>query len=1445
MGRCFFILQDWKTNIKAVLSVMSFFVLLFTFSIPVEARDYHIRASDGEVYTVTLGDKADVRNFEVQNSKGEMLRGATEAERTVATELYFAAKLLWQVIPFYSPEVAFEDWEEAVKIIAEDALKKLKQRQIASFVGSHSFDILVATATGGASSTPLSVTVLSEVNSAIADHLERRVLLDATILAQAAARKWVEHERVLRTFWSSYETRSAVIPIAEINAAWSSSEKLQHYQSLATELVFRYLQVPDLKERLGTFIRSIVPFARKIETLKSIQYSNKHLGELSDLREDSEVGIRKQVYFRIRAEKVRSRTALDEAGFYQPRIVTTLRNIRISENARPQRLDVRGYFSPNGDNLTYIPDANDASVAVAMPEKTGSSVIIITPKGVGRTAVVVELMNFRGLSVTQTFTVTVEQAPQQPDPIVIPPISSIQRFEKGDAIIVKNAPPSDLYIRGGANLGWDAKGQVSNGATGTIIDGPRQSNGFTWWKVRWDPSNKVQWTHQTANNTGWVVEASDRVEYLAVRPPDRVSQSYDLAIQSATVNKRRLSPGEFFMLHITILNNGPDRSMAVDLSYYHSSVQGRSPTDPPQLQGIVSLDPIAPGKSTTKSIRLQTPLAPRTYYYGAWLAANTGDTDIYNDVATEVAITVTGTTVQTPNLPDTDLPDVNIPSTDIPTTPDIPQAQIPTTPDIPQAQIPTTPDIPQTQIPTTPDIPQAQIPTTPDIPQTQIPTTPDIPQTQIPTTPDIPQAQIPTTPDIPQVEIPPTPDIPSVDIPPTPHIPQVEIPPTPHIPQVSIPSVSVPGFTGFGIGSRKPPPTSQDICDRTQQVLNAILAAMDVDDCADLESADLGSITSLVLNDMGITALQEDDFEGLSGLDDLDLHGNSLSSLSVGIFDGMSALKTLDLKENSLHSLPVGIFDGLDALEMLDLKNNQLTTLPTGIFDEVMDTLKSNSLSLNDALKTTFGFSTTTQDAAAGETVRVTVNLGRSLPVAIRVPYTISGTATAADYKNLQPRGALLFLAGETSKEIVFTLLEDTDTTAETFLLTLGKLGGVKVRKSDGTAPNAKLKAHALLNLPQQRVHTVTVTTDGQGVSRPMYWTGGNNKIYRSKLDGTHVQVVFDGGNPGEIALDILGNKMYWVDTQMKAVRRANLDGSGVVNLVTNLRGPVGIALDVSGGKMYWTDTRTSKIQRSDLNGSGIEDLVTGLNQPDHIALDVSGGKMYWTDTGTRKIQRANLNGTNVEDVVIGLGSPRGIALDVLRRKMYWIDSRTDKIQRADLNGRNVKDLVTGINIGSATLALNVSNGKMYWADNHQNKVYRANLNGTRIERLYSGSSARGIALAVGSGAAANAAPSAASTNSEPLLSSETTLLPNYPNPFNPETWIPYRLAGSADVSISIYAADGTLVRTLDLGHRSVGIYESRSRARGTATSLYIIIRFAPTNYQVQSARRRISTLVV
>ena len=59
----------------------------------------------------------------------------------------------------------------------------------------------------------------------------------------------------------------------------------------------------------------------------------------------------------------------------------------------------------------------------------------------------------------------------------------------------------------------------------------------------------------------------------------------------------------------------------------------------------------------------------------------------------------------------------------------------------------------------------------------------------------------------------------------------------------------------------------------------------------------------------------------------------------------------------------------------------------------------------------------------------------------------------------------------------------------------------------------------------------------------------------------------------------------------------------------------------------------------------------------------------------------------------------------------------------------------------------------------------------------------------------------------------ETTLLPNYPNPFNPETWIPYRLAHAADVTLTIYDMKGAPVRQLDLGHQSAGYYMDRAKA--------------------------------
>ena len=63
------------------------------------------------------------------------------------------------------------------------------------------------------------------------------------------------------------------------------------------------------------------------------------------------------------------------------------------------------------------------------------------------------------------------------------------------------------------------------------------------------------------------------------------------------------------------------------------------------------------------------------------------------------------------------------------------------------------------------------------------------------------------------------------------------------------------------------------------------------------------------------------------------------------------------------------------------------------------------------------------------------------------------------------------------------------------------------------------------------------------------------------------------------------------------------------------------------------------------------------------------------------------------------------------------------------------------------------------------------------------------------------------------LVPKSTVLLANYPNPFNPETWIPYRLAKSSDVQLRIYDTQGQMVRHLNIGHQAAGLYQTRSRA--------------------------------
>ena len=135
-----------------------------------------------------------------------------------------------------------------------------------------------------------------------------------------------------------------------------------------------------------------------------------------------------------------------------------------------------------------------------------------------------------------------------------------------------------------------------------------------------------------------------------------------------------------------------------------------------------------------------------------------------------------------------------------------------------------------------------------------------------------------------------------------------------------------------------------DICDRTAQVRDAILDALDADDCAAVESDGLASVENLELQQLA--ALAGGDFAGLTGLKVLWLYDSQLTTLPDGVFDGLTSLRDLDLQDNQLTTLPAGVFDGLTSLIVLDLSGNGLTALPDGCFD---DLTRLESLSLGSS----------------------------------------------------------------------------------------------------------------------------------------------------------------------------------------------------------------------------------------------------------------------------------------------------------------------------------------------------------------------------------------------------------------------------------------------------------------------------------------------------------------
>lgn len=280
----------------------------------------------------------------------------------------------------------------------------------------------------------------------------------------------------------------------------------------------------------------------------------------------------------------------------------------------------------------------------------------------------------------------------------------------------------------------------------------------------------------------------------------------------------------------------------------------------------------------------------------------------------------------------------------------------------------------------------------------------------------------------------------------------------------------------------------------------------------------LSRLQVLRLSDNSIASLPVGVFQGLDNLDRLALDRNRLATLPEAVFNGLSHLARLNLSLNSLAALPPGIFRGLRRLEELRLDGNRLATLPPGVLDDTLSELgigpQNQGLHLDDYLKARLGFAPTAQSAAPGARVTVTVNLQRTLPVSLRVPYSVGGTASSDDYAGLSPspEEGLVFPAGETRGQISLTLLQDSGALGKTIVLTLGQTSQIDLLPSDPTGPEAPfLKASTLLaGSPDPAAHTITLAVPiGVGSSRSfvpviLSRAGRNDSFFTSEMTLTN-----------------------------------------------------------------------------------------------------------------------------------------------------------------------------------------------------------------------------------------------------------------------------------------------------------------------------------------------------
>uniref|UniRef100_A0A3Q2XRQ0 Low density lipoprotein receptor a n=1 Tax=Hippocampus comes TaxID=109280 RepID=A0A3Q2XRQ0_HIPCM len=190
--------------------------------------------------------------------------------------------------------------------------------------------------------------------------------------------------------------------------------------------------------------------------------------------------------------------------------------------------------------------------------------------------------------------------------------------------------------------------------------------------------------------------------------------------------------------------------------------------------------------------------------------------------------------------------------------------------------------------------------------------------------------------------------------------------------------------------------------------------------------------------------------------------------------------------------------------------------------------------------------------------------------------------------------------------------------------------------------------------------HTVMVSHDvdaPEGIAfdwihRNLYWTDSIRRtVSVVTAEGERRKTLFSQGlsKPRAIVVDPYSNFVYWTDWGNPAkIEKGGLNGGDRFALVTDsIVWPNGVTLDLLNQRLYWVDSKLHTLSSIDVQGGGRHTLIMDEHKLSHpLALTVFEERVFWTDVGNNAIFSANrLTGQDIVPVAEHLSSPEDVIL--------------------------------------------------------------------------------------------------------------------------------------------------------------------------------------------------------